>query len=572
VGLTLIVLVVMSLASPTTHSQVDTPRHPPQLLEAQLDIDYVYVLDQKSAVIFAKLLALAYLLESKYYLDEVSYTVYGVSLSGGVRVSLRGYNFSYTDPVVTGDIELQMVPGIPANYQVTDNFTIRENITRNNIVSDLARFMLLLSQFVDVILAGNSQDINNYIENSIRPFVGSLSEQTLSVAMRSRISITGLVTTCNLSSSISSRTTYGTLNNAYAKALILYPILYTSTPVVLNYCTGEQTETIYSGTLLENLLMFSSGETLSITYTTTAQSQDTANETNTTNETTLVTINELYLVFPHITLLSNLPLNYLLSILAQSQNTNLPGGQELSLADIVEIIQSGNETAALNALEQARKLLEEGQITETQYKDLLEMYRDLYGEVPAELVPNNNNADSVVIDLDKILSQINNVKEGIPATGENATSQTRTNIADKVLGLAPYIIAFLGIASAAMYGSLLYKRRELDEVLFLPRILLGKPPYENLADNIKWCYHAFIYVLSLRGLPKYEWETPREYLERVKSLLSDEYKILLEDLTREYEMIKYGEIPDPGLAEYVVEDCIREIRRALFTWHLKRDG
>ncbi len=569
----LIALVLIGLVAPITHSQVDVPRHPPQLLEAQLDIDYVYVLDQKSAVIFTKLLALSYLLESKYYLDEVSYTIYGVSLSGGVRVSLKGYNLSYTDPVITGDIEIQMVPGIPANYQVIDNLTIRENITRKDIVSDLARFMLLLSQFVNVLLAGNVQDINNYIENSIRPFVGSLDEQTLSVAMQSRVSITGLLTSCNLSSDIASRTTYGTLNNADAKALILYPTIYTSTPVVLNYCTGEQTETIYSNTLLENLLMFSGGESLSITYTTT-QSQDTANETNTTgNETTLVTVNELYLVFPHITLLSNLPLYYLLSILAQSQNATLPEGQELSLAEIVEIIQSGNETAALNALEQAKKLLEEGQITETQYRDLLEMYKDLYGEVPAELVPNNNNnADSIVIDLDKILSQINDVRDGIPATGENETNQTRTSITDKVLGLAPYIIAFLGIASAAMYGSLLYKRKELDEVLFLPRILLGKPPYENLADNVKWCYHAFIYVLSLRGLPKYEWETPREYLQRVEGILSDEYKVLLEDLTREYELLKYGEIPDPDLTEYVVEDCIREIRRALFTWHLKRDG
>ncbi len=564
---------MIGLVVPIAYSQVDVPRHPPQLLEAQLDIDYVYVLDQKSAVIFTKLLALTYLLESKYYLDEVSYTIYGVSLSEGVRVSLKAYNLSYADPVITGDLELQMVPGTPTNYHVTDNLTIRENITRINLVTNLARFMLLLSQFIDILIAGNAQDINNYISNTIRPFVGSLDEQTLSIAMQSKISITGLLTTCNLSNDIASRTTYGTLNNASAKALILYPTIYTSAPVILNYCTGNQTGAIYSNTLLENLLMFSGGETISITYTTT-QTQDTANQTNTTgNETTLITVNELYMVFPHITLLSDLPLNYLLTILAQSQNTTLPGGQELNLAEIVQLIQSGNETAALDALQQAKKLLEEGQITQTQYMDLLEMYKDLYGEVPADLaLENNNNADSVVIDLDKILSQINDVKEGIPAGGANETIQTKNNIADKLLGIAPYIIVFLGIASAVMYGSLLYKRRELDEVLFLPRILLGKPPYEDLADNIKWCYYAFIYVLSLRGLPKYEWETPREYLHRVKDLLSDEYKILLEDLTREYELLKYGEKHDPGLAEYVVEDCIKEIRRALFSWHLRRDG
>ena len=569
----LITLVLIGLAAPITYSQVDVPRHPPQLLEAQLDIDYVYVLDQKSSVIFTKLLALTYLLESKYYLDEVSYTIYGISLSGGVRVSLKAYNSSYTDPVITGDIELQMVPGIPANYHVIDNITIRENITRKDIITDLAKFMLLLSQFVDILIAGNAQDINSYISNTIRPFVGSLNQQTLSITMQSRISITGLLTTCNLSNDIASRTTYGTLNNAGARALILYPTVYTSTPVILNYCTGTQTETIYSNTLLETLLMFSGGETISITHTTT-QTQDTDNQTSTAgNETTLITVNELYMVFPHITLLSNLPLNYLLSILAQPQNPNLPGEQELTLAEIVQLIQSGNETAALEALRQAKRLLEEGQIAQTQYKDLLEMYKDLYGEIPADLaLDNDNNADSVVIDLDKILSQINDVKEGIPATGANETIQAKNNIADKLLGIAPYIIVFLGIASAAMYGSLLFRRRELDEVLFLPRILLGKPPYDDLTDNIKWCYHAFIYVLSLRGLPKYEWETPREYLYRVKDLLTHEYKILLEDLTSEYELLKYGEVRDPGLVEYVVEDCIKEIRRALFSWRLRKDG
>ncbi len=302
------------------------------------------------------------------------------------------------------------------------------------------------------------------------------------------------------------------------------------------------------------------------------------------------------------TLSNNLIAVFLSALASQNftlttNNTMLSGGvsqqnttREIpkDLAGIVANITSGNETQALQALEKAYQLYREGKISESLYRQLLDLYASEYGRVPEGLDVGGNTSNSTVVDLNRLLQRINEVNNltlqqgGAASLNASArlnksvsviqkTSNIIRRILDKIRENAAAATAALALPLVGI--AMAYASREIDlsKPSALARVLVGKPPTSiEPLRRATWCYETILYLLSLHGIEKLEWETPREFLERAKKILDSEWAAILEEITEAYELEKYAS--EPVMSTKQVIECVRRIRRLLLPWRLRRSG
>ena len=247
-------------------------------------------------------------------------------------------------------------------------------------------------------------------------------------------------------------------------------------------------------------------------------------------------------------------------------------------------ITSGNETKALKALAEAESLLSQGKISKSEYQALLDLYANVYGYVPSQYALNEDQGNATVVDLNRILEKINNINSrelySTPQTGlhPGLPKKPKTGrIGSLISGISKNfkantrLVLALILIPLTLLGAVRYASQlDLAGPVGVARLLAGRPPaFAEGRGAGAWCYWMLVYLLGLKGYPKWEWETPREYLERVRGLLPPDVSSLLEEVTRVFEDSFYGgRSPDP---EWTVS-CTRRLRGLLLPWRLRRGG
>ena len=127
------------------------------------------------------------------------------------------------------------------------------------------------------------------------------------------------------------------------------------------------------------------------------------------------------------------------------------------------------------------------------------------------------------------------------------------------------IAEYLGITAAVIAAILLVftYRSKIYSFLEASRISKTASSYiseisfygKSLRDKIIYCYHSILRILSALGYPKRDWETPREYAEKLRDTA---YGELLRDATLVYEKAAYTIKP---LSENDLEKCTNCIKR-----------
>ncbi len=247
-------------------------------------------------------------------------------------------------------------------------------------------------------------------------------------------------------------------------------------------------------------------------------------------------------------------------------------------------ITSGNETKALQALAEAENLLSQGKISKSEYQALLDLYANVYGYVPSQYALNEDQGNATIIDLNRILEKINNINSrelyntpqtglhpGLPQKPKTGRISSLISSVSKNFKANARLVLALILIPLTLLGVLRYASQlDMTGPVGVARLLAGKPPaFAEGRRASAWCYWMLVYLLALKGYPKWEWETPREYLGRVRGLLPPEVSSLLEDVTRVFEDSFYGgRNPDP---EWTVS-CTRRLRGLLVPWRLRRGG
>jgi len=251
----------------------------------------------------------------------------------------------------------------------------------------------------------------------------------------------------------------------------------------------------------------------------------------------------------------------LLQATAQDQDLNA------TVQALLEQVATGDQQQALEALRQLLDLARAGLIDWDIYAAALRTYQDRFGEPPQLQTPEAQAEEEVNVDLNELLRQMQDVvqaaeKARLEAGGEGGGGiAVPDNIA--VTPPDPTVIALGGLMLAAV---LAYRERErILPKTALPWVLAGKPPS---GADARWCYRALVEVLRIRGVPKYPWETPEEFLARVRGRLDAEAEALLEDLTRAYEEAVYGE----QNVEVDAEECVKKLRRVMLKWRGQSGG
>jgi len=252
----------------------------------------------------------------------------------------------------------------------------------------------------------------------------------------------------------------------------------------------------------------------------------------------------------------------LLQATAQEQDLNA------TVQALLEQVATGDQQQALEALRQLLELARAGLIDWDIYAAALRTYQERFGEPPQFQTPDAQAEEEVNVDLNELLRQMQGVVEAAEKArleaggGDNGGGiAVPNNIA--ITPPDPAVIALGGLMLAA---ALAYKERErILPKTALPWILAGRPP---AGADVRWCYRALIEVLSLRGVPKQPWETPEEFLARVRGSLDPEVEALLEELTEAYEKTVYGEEP----VEVDVEACARRLRGVMLRWRGPKGG
>ncbi len=238
-----------------------------------------------------------------------------------------------------------------------------------------------------------------------------------------------------------------------------------------------------------------------------------------------------------------------------------PGEQErvnqTLIEKLLDTIRKGSKEEATSALKKLNDYAKQGLIPWSLYEEALREYQQRFGS-PNIVEPKQEKAREEEVNLTNFLQGLQNIvvqaeKARIEAQGRVAPRHKSRTL--HITTISPPSNALLGLSGiGVLIVVLLAERESLAPLANLARLLVGRP-----AGGPEWCYSTTILVLRLRGKPKYPYETPREYLERVKDSLSPEVQALLEDVTRAYEAKVYGGIPtgfDPGY-------CSRKLRRVL---------
>ncbi|MEB3806988.1 MAG: DUF4129 domain-containing protein [Desulfurococcales archaeon] len=231
---------------------------------------------------------------------------------------------------------------------------------------------------------------------------------------------------------------------------------------------------------------------------------------------------------------------------------------ETLINELLGIIKNGSESEALNALRTLNYYAKQGLIDEDTYLEALKLYRDRFGTIAPLTSQESKERNQVEVNLSSFLTGLEDVVKG----AERARAAVQAGGKQQSQGArgwhlsppSPTVVVIAGIGLLAT--ALVAERDRLRPGLDVARILLGRPPSKPSPST---CYRLFVTALALRGLKKEPWETPREYLERIRGRVSHDVAALLESLTTAYEDAVYGleEVSvDPGA-------CMAGARRVL---------
>ncbi len=576
-GIIIILMVLAGLFSNIAFSQPIEPRHP-ENLASPIEITGLLLTSRVDASKLALVYSTIFMIISQYYVDTAIVEFYNYGLNN--RASIDFYNSSYSSIAI--QVDMSVVPtvgGIIGGFQpgsslyITYNETIRDEITRNESLDQLMKLSVLLNIFAGFIYSTNTTISGlNMLNDNIKPKIIEIL-QNMTTIPETNIILWGLIQGCTPLPEIIDNTPYGDILQGNASIIFLNGI----DPISQNltsYCNSLQYQVKLNVDFLSAMLMILGIDVFSVSIS---------------NKETGWTGYERIFVFPIVNVTEKELLTYVLSVLSgetilppigyPNENNTLNNISEYNLSKLIQIIESGNKTDADNALAIAYKLLENGAISKEDYMEILQKYKEIYGEPPEGLdITSEQSKDDVVLDLDKILKSLENYQRNQEGRVEINNPPSKLPVFPipiseyqiiKIITLL--IAAILGIGfTMAAYN--VYKKGDYEEILFIPRILYGKPPYQDESRNALWCYWAIVRILSMKGYPKYEWETPREYLERVKDRLNTKYFQLLEYLTYIYEAIKYGETFTGEQYQFSAEKCTRMLRRLMLEWRVEKSG
>lgn len=223
-------------------------------------------------------------------------------------------------------------------------------------------------------------------------------------------------------------------------------------------------------------------------------------------------------------------------------------------------IKNGSKTEALDALRTLNDYAKRGLIDWDTYARALKIYRSRFGTPILNQPTNKTGSEEVEVNLTSFLSNL----EGVVRQAEKARIEYGkrggvggfTPPSIHVSPLNPGILGFAAIGLVALAFTV--ERERLKPAANMARALFGLPPKDADAE---WCYRVIINVMRIRGLPKYESETPREYLDRLSSLVSPETLSFMETLTEAYEL----EVFAGRRSELDPRICSREARRLMLS-------
>ncbi len=225
---------------------------------------------------------------------------------------------------------------------------------------------------------------------------------------------------------------------------------------------------------------------------------------------------------------------------------------------LLDTIRNGSKEEATSALKKLNDYAKQGLIPWSLYEEALREYKQRFGS-PNLVEARQEKAREEEVNLTNFLQGLQHIvvqaeKARIEAQGGGVAPKHKSKTIH-ITTISPPSNVLLGLSGIGLLIVVMLAEREsLAPITNLARLLAGRP-----AGGPEWCYSTMILVLRLRGKPKYPYETPREYLERIKDSLSPEAQVLLEEITRAYEAKVYGGIPtgfDPGY-------CSRKLRRVL---------
>ncbi len=205
------------------------------------------------------------------------------------------------------------------------------------------------------------------------------------------------------------------------------------------------------------------------------------------------------------------------------------------------------------------------------YKSLLESLYNL-GVLDKESVPLDDI--SGVMDASRILGEnIGEWNVRIESTGESFSLKGLPNLGLPQLGTGggsalfswSNMAEYLGIVTAVVIAGLLLftYRSRIQSFLETSRISKTASRYmseinlygKSLREKIIYCYQSLVRILSILGYHKKDWETPREYAEKLKDTV---YGEIIRDVTPVYEKAAYTVKP---LSEDDLEKCTSCIKR-----------
>ena len=223
-------------------------------------------------------------------------------------------------------------------------------------------------------------------------------------------------------------------------------------------------------------------------------------------------------------------------------------------------IQNGSKTEALEALRTLNDYAKRGLIDWDTYAKALKIYRDRFG-TPILTQPSNNTAkEEVEVNLTSFLTNLQGVvKQAEKARIEYQNKTGGGGFTPPSIHVSPLSPSILGLAAVGLVAvALAVERERLKPATGVIRAIVGYPPKDASAE---WCYRSLIYVMKLRGYPKYEYETPREYLARISDKVSPSTRALIETVTEAYEIEEFA----GKQSNLDPKACSREIRRLLIS-------
>lgn len=174
---------------------------------------------------------------------------------------------------------------------------------------------------------------------------------------------------------------------------------------------------------------------------------------------------------------------------------------------------------------------------------------EITGKAPSE----------VGVDVNRLLDMLVRAREALEETG-SASGRPTLSLKPSLPSSKILLTAFAGVVVYAARG---FIWAAASSTARLAGLLYSIVRYRRLEVTARECYReALRSVESETGRRKASWETPREYLNAARKLLSPRVGAWFEDKTEAYEAEVYGGSP----RVFRVEECVRGGRLA--KWRL----